>query len=74
MNEPTGDGVFLHELEVTVREDLAEAETTPSEDEALNVPIDQWQFDPEDTQRYEVSLRDLLGAIETLEDGPGRSK
>jgi hypothetical protein len=74
MNDPAGDDVFLHELEVTVREDLAEAETTPTEEEVLNVPVDQWQFDPEDTERYEVSLRDLLGAIETLEDGPGRSE
>jgi len=33
--------------------------------------IDEWLSDPADDQRYEVSLRSLLGAVEALEDGSG---
>jgi hypothetical protein len=71
MTTPAGDGAFLRELEVTIRTDLADAETTVTEEEAIAVPVDQWQFDPEDAQRYEIGLRDLLGAVEVLEEGPG---
>jgi len=70
---PAGDSSFLRKLETTIREELAEAEATPPEEEVEALPIDQWQFDPEDAQRYEVGLRDLLGAVETLEDGSGRA-
>jgi hypothetical protein len=71
MTTPAGDGAFLRELEVTIRTDLADAETTVTEEEAIAVPVDQWQFDPEDAERYEIGLRDLLGAVEVLEEGPG---
>jgi hypothetical protein len=71
MTTPAGDGAFLRELEVTIRADLADAETTVTEEEAIAVPVDQWQFDPEDAERYEIGLRDLLGAVEVLEEGPG---
>jgi hypothetical protein len=68
MTTPAGDGAFLRELEVTIRTDLADAETTVTEEEAIAVPVDQWQFDPEDAERYEIGLRSLFGAVEALED------
>ena len=75
MNIPTGDNAFLHELELTVSTELTQAETGQPEEEAVSVPIDEWLLDPADAQRYEVGLRNLLGAVEALEDGssPGRS-
>ena len=69
MSTPTGDGAFLHELELNVRAELAEAETSQAEREAGAVPVDEWLFDPADAQREEVGLRSLLGAVEALEDG-----
>jgi hypothetical protein len=68
VSTPTGDNAFLHELELTVRTELTQAETSQPE-EAAGVPIDEWLFDPADAQREEVGLRSLLGAVESLEDG-----
>jgi len=72
MSTPTGDSAFLHELELTVRAELTIAETSQPEEQADGVPGDEWPPDP-DVQRYEVTLRTLLGAVEALEDasGPG---
>lgn len=70
MSTPTDDDAFLHELEDNVKAELTLAETSQPE-EAFGVPIDQWQFDPTDAQRYEVGLRSLLGAVEALEVRPG---
>ena len=67
MSVPTSDNAFLDELELTVSAELAQAET--SQPEAACVPIDQWLTDPADDQRYEATLRSLLGAVEALEDG-----
>jgi hypothetical protein len=69
MSIPTGNNAFLHELELNVRAELALAETSQPEEEAVCLPIDEWLSDPADDQRYEVSLRSLLGAVEALEDG-----
>ena len=71
MNTPTGDNAFLHALELNVRAELTQAEAGQPEEEAVGVPIDEWLSDPADDQRYEASLRSLLGAVEALEDGPG---
>jgi hypothetical protein len=71
MSIPTGDNAFLHELELDVRAKLTQAETGQPEEEAADVPIDEWLSDPVDDQRYEVGLRNLLGAVEVLEDGSG---
>ena len=71
MSIPTGDNAFLHELELYVRAELTLTETSQPEEEAVGVPIDEWLSDPADDQRYEVSLRSLLGAVEALEDGSG---
>jgi hypothetical protein len=68
MSTPTGDNTFLHELESNVRAELALAESSLPEEEAIRVPIDEWILDPADAPRDEVSLRSLLGAVETLED------
>ncbi|HEY3651066.1 MAG TPA: hypothetical protein VGL33_24080 [Streptosporangiaceae bacterium] len=66
MSIPTSDNVFLDELEVTVRAELIEVETSPPEEAC--VPIDQWLTDPADEQRYEVGLRSLFSAVEALEN------
>jgi hypothetical protein len=66
MSTPTGDNAFLHELELNVRAELAEAETSWPED----VPTEESLFDPADTQRYEAGLRSLLGAVEAVEERP----
>ena len=69
MSIPTGDNAFLHELELNVSAELTQAETGQPEEEAVGVPIDEWLLDPADAQRYEIGLRTLLGAVESLEDG-----
>ena len=71
MSTPIGDHAFLHELELNVRTELTLAETSQPWEEAVRLPIDKWLSDPADDQRYELSLRSLLGAVEALEDGSG---
>lgn len=66
MTIPTGDG-NLHELEVTVKEELIVVESRPLEEESGEEPSVEWELDA-DTERYDVSLRTLLGAIEATED------
>jgi hypothetical protein len=68
MTSPTGQYAFLHELELDVKIELTLAETSQPE-EAFSEPIGEWLSDPADTQRYEVGLRILIGAVEALEDG-----
>ena len=74
MSTPTGDNAFLHELEISIRTELTLAETSQPEEQA-DVPITEWLPDTEE-QRYEVGLRNLLGAVEAVEDGsrPGESR
>ena len=74
MSTPIGDNAFLHELELNVSTELMVAETSQPEEEAVNVPLDEWLFDPADDQRYEIGLHNLLGAVEALEDGCGRHR
>jgi hypothetical protein len=71
MSIPSGDNTFLYELELTVSTELTQAETGQPEEEAVGVPIGEWLSGPADEQRYEVGLRNLLGAVEALEDGMG---
>lgn len=68
MTTPTGDEAFLHELEIDVRAELAQADTSLAGDQA-GTPMDEWMFDPADAQREDVQLRSLLGAVEAVEDG-----
>ena len=56
---------------LNVRAELTLAETSQPEEEAASVPIDEWLSDPADAQRYDVTLRSLLGAVEALEDTSG---
>lgn len=69
MSIPADDNVSLSELELDVKEELVTAETLDLEEAAGGEPGDDWT-DP-DAERYEVSLRVLLGAVEAVEDGPG---
>lgn len=73
MSTPHGDNAFLHGLELNVKAELTQAEASQPEEEAISVPIDEWLSDPADGERYEASLRSLLGAVEALEDGPGHA-
>jgi hypothetical protein len=68
MSTPIGDNAFLHELELNVSTELMVAETSQPED-AAGIPIEEWLSDPADAQRYEATLRSLLGAVEALEGG-----
>ncbi len=67
MSTPAGDHAFLHELERDVSIELTLAESGPPEEEAAAVPIEEWLSDPADDERYEFTLRSLLGAVQTLE-------
>ncbi|HEY7279337.1 MAG TPA: hypothetical protein VH594_25435 [Trebonia sp.] len=80
MSTPAGDSAFLSELEIEVRTELIVAEVgqpTVAADTGLTDtgPAVERLLDPDaeayaDAERYEVSLRTLLGAIEAVEDGP----
>jgi hypothetical protein len=74
MSTPIGENAFLHELELNVSTELTLAGTGQPEEEAVNVSLDEWLFDPADAQRYEIGLHNLLGAVEALEDGTGRHR
>jgi hypothetical protein len=65
MSNPTADAAFLHELEGEVRAELSAAETS----QPVDLPTEEWLFDPADAQREEAGLRSLLGAVEALEGG-----
>jgi len=66
MTTPAGGSAFLQELEVEVCTELTLAETGPSEEEAVSLPIEEWLSDPEDAQRYEAGLHSLLDAVEAM--------
>jgi hypothetical protein len=85
MSTPAGDSAFLSELEIEVRTELIVAEvgqptvaadTGPTDTGPADTgPAVERLLDPDaeayaDAERYEVSLRTLLGAIEAVEDGP----
>jgi hypothetical protein len=65
-----GEGdAFLHEIEVEVRAELTIAETSQPEEGAEGEPDLMMLLDP-DAERYEVSLRTLLSAVEAVEGAP----
>jgi hypothetical protein len=66
LSTPAGGRAFLHELEIDVCTELTLAETGLPEEEAVSLPIEEWLSDPEDDQRYEAGLRNLLGAVEAM--------
>jgi hypothetical protein len=53
---------------VTVTRCAPELAETSQPEERADVPITEWLPDTEE-QRYEVNLRNLLGAVEAMEDG-----
>ena len=57
----------LHDLELNVRAELAQAESGLAAEEVAAVPVDRWMFDPEDAARQDAGLRSLLGAVQALE-------
>lgn len=69
MTTPAGDNAFLQELELNVRSELTIVEIGEPDADADGVPTATWLLDP-DAQRYEIGLHALLGAVETLENGP----
>lgn len=66
MSTPTGDDAYLRELELDVRTELIQVETSLLAEEADGEPTVE-SID-EETQHYEVGLRVLLGAIEAVQD------
>lgn len=75
MSTPVDGSAFLSELEVDVRAELTVAEVGQPAGAADAGPAVERLLDPDaeayaDAERYEVSLRTLLGAIEAAEDGP----
>jgi hypothetical protein len=57
----------LHALEVEVDAEIALADASTA---TYELSVTQWEFDPTDVQREEVGLRNLLDAVEVLEDAP----
>ena len=74
MSTPIGENSFLHELELNVSTELTLAGSGQPEEEAVDLSMDEWLFDPADAQRYEIGLHNLLGAVEALEEGSGRHR
>ena len=66
MNTPVAGSAFLQELEVEVCTELTLAETGLPEEEAVSLPIEECLSDPEDEQRYEAGLHNLLDAVEAM--------
>ena len=66
LSTPAGGSDFLQELEINVCTELTLTETGPSEEEAASLPIEEWLSDPEDEQRYEAGLHNLLDAVEAM--------
>ena len=67
MSTPAEGEGFLYELEVEVRDELRLAESSRPE-EAAELPVTEWLFDPEDAERDRAGLQGLLGAVQALED------
>jgi hypothetical protein len=64
MTGPDDEKAFLHDLEAEVEIELTRSESShPVESDG---PA-EWLVDPADTEREEVTLRSLLGAIQALE-------
>ncbi|MEU8141416.1 hypothetical protein [Nonomuraea sp. NPDC048901] len=71
MSAPSGDDGFLYELQIEVEEEVTLIEASRPE-EAAELPVTEWLFDPTDAEREEIGLRGLLDAVEALEDDSRR--
>jgi hypothetical protein len=67
MNTSFNDDNF--ELEVEVESELNLAESSRPE-EATGLPVSEWLADPADTERYEIGLHSLLGAVKEEHEHP----
>lgn len=67
MTTPADDNRFLHGLELDVEAELTLTEARRPERDP-RAPVIEDLLDP-DAERYEVSLRTLLGAVEAVADG-----
>jgi hypothetical protein len=66
MSTPTGDDDSLYELHFELEAEISLAESSHPE-EAADLPISDWLFDPTDVEREEIGLRGLLDAVDALE-------
>jgi hypothetical protein len=71
MSAPSSDDGFLYELQIEVEEEVTLIEASRPE-EAAELPVTEWLFDPTDAEREEIGLRGLLDAVEALEDDSRR--
>lgn len=72
MTGPDDEKAFLHDLKAEVEIELTMSESSHPV-ESNDGPA-EWLVDPADTERDEVTLRSLLGAIQALEgddESPG---
>ncbi|ETK34739.1 hypothetical protein [Microbispora sp. ATCC PTA-5024] len=67
MSAPNGENEFLYELKAEVEIELTLAEASRPE-EAAELPVTDWLFDPADAEREEIGLRGLVNAVEALEE------
>ncbi|GAA4630895.1 hypothetical protein GCM10023196_058100 [Actinoallomurus vinaceus] len=67
MSTPAGEDGFLYELEIEVEEELTITESSRPE-EAADLPVTEWLFDPADAERDQAGLHGLLGAIQAMEE------
>lgn len=70
MSGTSGDHAFLHELERNVRAELVLAQSGQPAGQPVAPPSEEWLFEQDDAERYEVGLRGLLGAVVGLEEEP----
>jgi hypothetical protein len=63
---PTDENNFLHELKNVVTVALTTAELSHSQN-AGDLPVTEWLFDPTDIERERVGLRGILAAVTELE-------
>ncbi|MET8146374.1 hypothetical protein ABZU32_39210 [Sphaerisporangium sp. NPDC005288] len=66
MSTSSGENRSLYELRIEIEEEVTLVEESHSE-EALDLPVTDWLFDPAEAEREEIGLRGLLGAVEALE-------
>ena len=70
---PSDERQFLRDLRLEIETELKAVESKHPED-AFGVGQEEWLFDPTDIEREEVGLRNLLGAVEAIEDRPVESE
>ncbi|SDM16691.1 hypothetical protein [Nonomuraea jiangxiensis] len=67
MSAPDGEKRFLYELHVEVEAEVTLAAASHPE-QAADLPVSEWLFDPMEAESEEIGLRGLLDAVEVLED------